>query len=146
MISTAPSSAPPRDHVNVISTPSSASLDHVTFSTPSSASRDHVISTDQKTGLTFIAGGKWTTFREMAEDVLNKVLSSNETLKAKAAPCRTDDFPLLGAAPNEHCPSGWNHNVQIQLIQQYGLEEDVAAHLAGTYGTRAFDVMGTRCG
>jgi glycerol-3-phosphate dehydrogenase len=32
-------------------------------------SRDHIISTQPQTGTTFITGGKWTTYREMAEDV-----------------------------------------------------------------------------
>ena len=37
-------------------------------------SRDHVISTNPDTGVTFITGGKWTTYREMAEDVVDKVV------------------------------------------------------------------------
>ena len=37
-------------------------------------SRDHVISTNPKTGVTFITGGKWTTYREMAEDVVDQVV------------------------------------------------------------------------
>lgn len=43
----------------------------------SKASRDHTISRSPTTGITFIAGGKWTTWREMAEDVLNKCLHSS---------------------------------------------------------------------
>ena len=30
-------------------------------------SRDHVISHNPESGITFITGGKWTTYREMAE-------------------------------------------------------------------------------
>jgi glycerol-3-phosphate dehydrogenase len=37
-------------------------------------SRDHVI-TVSKSGLTTIAGGKWTTYRKMGEDVINKAIS-----------------------------------------------------------------------
>lgn len=37
-------------------------------------SRDHVI-TVSKSGLVTIAGGKWTTYRKMAEDVINKAIS-----------------------------------------------------------------------
>ncbi len=33
--------------------------------TTASASRDHVISHNPETGITFVSGGKWTTFREM---------------------------------------------------------------------------------
>lgn len=32
-------------------------------------SRDHVISENPDTGVIFIAGGKWTTWREMAEEI-----------------------------------------------------------------------------
>ena len=33
----------------------------------SQVSRDHLISVNPKTGVVFISGGKWTTYREMAE-------------------------------------------------------------------------------
>ena len=36
-------------------------------------SRDHIISENPETGAFFIAGGKWTTWREMAEDIVTKV-------------------------------------------------------------------------
>eukprot|EP00396_MALV-II-16_sp_LP-1_P000367 gene367-280_t len=39
------------------------------------ASRDHVIAQNPNNGIFFIAGGKWTTYREMAEDVMNKVVA-----------------------------------------------------------------------
>ena len=35
-------------------------------------SRNHIISVNPNTGITFITGGKWTTYREMAEDVINR--------------------------------------------------------------------------
>jgi glycerol-3-phosphate dehydrogenase len=38
-------------------------------------SRDHIISTNPTTGITFITGGKWVTYREMAEDVIDKVVN-----------------------------------------------------------------------
>ena len=42
-------------------------------------SRDHVISTNPRTGTTFVAGGKWTTWREMAQDVLDRVPGDGTT-------------------------------------------------------------------
>ena len=41
-------------------------------------SRDHIISTNPETGVTFICGGKWTTYREMAEDVVDRVIESGD--------------------------------------------------------------------
>ena len=34
-------------------------------SSTASASRDHIISYNKETGIIFVAGGKWTTYREM---------------------------------------------------------------------------------
>ena len=39
----------------------------------SQASRDHVVSYNRDTGVVFISGGKWTTYREMAQDAVDKV-------------------------------------------------------------------------
>jgi glycerol-3-phosphate dehydrogenase len=38
------------------------------------ASRDHIVSTNPATGITFVTGGKWTTYREMAEDAVDRVV------------------------------------------------------------------------
>ena len=91
-------------------------------------SRDHVISTNPVSGVTFIAGGKWTTWREMAEDVLDKVLGDN---KGK---CNTLDIVLHGG-------EGYHHSLSIQLIQKYGISEEVAEHLVNTYGGRVWEVV-----
>ena len=47
-----------------------------------------MISTNPDTGITFITGGKWTTYREMAEDVIDRVIDLNG-LSDKAGPCKT---------------------------------------------------------
>ena len=91
-------------------------------------SRDHVISTNPKSGVTFIAGGKWTTWREMAEDVLDKVLGDDHPK------CNTLDIVLHGG-------EGYTESLPVQLIQKYGLMEDVAQNLAKTYGGRAWEVV-----
>ena len=95
-------------------------------------SRDHVISYNQNTGVTFITGGKWTTFREMAEDVIDKIIESHG-LQSKAGPCITDKLPLRGG-------EGYNRNVPIQLVQEFGVTQSTAEHLARSYGTHAFEV------
>lgn len=50
-----------------------------------------------------------------------------------AEPCKTVGLTLEGGR-------GWTPTLYIRLVQDYGLEVEVAQHLASTYGGRAFDV------
>ena len=94
-------------------------------------SRDHVISTNPETGVTFITGGKWTTYREMAEDVVDRVIDLHGL--QNAGPCVTSKLSLRGG-------EGYSRNVPVRLVQKYGVSENTAKHLARTYGMNAFDV------
>ena len=91
-------------------------------------SRDHVISENPRTGVIFVAGGKWTTWRQMAEDATNRVVGAN------GPRCRTLEIKLLGG-------DGYTSDLPYQLIQSHpGLPLEVAEHLARTYGNRAWEV------
>ncbi|MNS65523.1 Aerobic glycerol-3-phosphate dehydrogenase [compost metagenome] len=59
-----------------------------------SLSREHTILVS-KAGLITVTGGKWTTYRKMAEDVVETAIQRQ---LLRAAPCRTADLPLHGAA------------------------------------------------
>lgn len=98
-------------------------------------SRDHVISQNPDTGVTFITGGKWTTYREMAEDVIDRVVKLHG-LEDKAGPCVTENIQLRGGV-------GYTRNIPIQLVQEFGVNTEVAEHLAHTYGIHAFEVLRT---
>ncbi|KAA8579422.1 hypothetical protein FQN60_006515 [Etheostoma spectabile] len=50
-----------------------------------------------------------------------------------AEPCKTVGLMLEGA-------KGWTPTLYIRLVQDYGLENEVAQHLVSTYGGKAFDV------
>ncbi|XP_037829833.1 glycerol-3-phosphate dehydrogenase, mitochondrial isoform X3 [Kryptolebias marmoratus] len=91
--------------------------------------RNHVVSISNS-GLVTIAGGKWTTYRSMAEETLDAAIKG---LSLAAEPCRTVGLMLEGA-------KGWTPTLYIRLVQDYGLEKEVAQHLASTYGGKAFDV------
>jgi glycerol-3-phosphate dehydrogenase len=56
-------------------------------------SRDHLIAVSDS-GLITIAGGKWTTYRRMAEDVINTAIKNSE-LEGK--PCMTEKLKIHGA-------------------------------------------------
>ncbi len=55
-------------------------------------SRDHMIFTS-KSGLITIAGGKWTTYRKMAQDAVDQAILVGELPEA---PCKTETLPLHG--------------------------------------------------
>lgn len=105
------------------------------------ASRDHVVSHHPTNGVTFVSGGKWTTWREMAEDCVDQVIELNADFKKKAGPSMSLKTPLLGAGPTHECPNGFHENLAVELSQSYDLPYDVAQHLARNYGTRAPDVL-----
>lgn len=109
----------------------------------SSVSRDHVVSHHPTNGITFISGGKWTTWREMAEDCVDQALERAPALAKKAGPSKTLKTPLIGAGPTNDFPEGYHENLAVSLSQQFDLAYDVAQHLARNYGTRAADVL--RC-
>lgn len=103
-------------------------------SRPSSESlvRNHIVHTSES-GLVTCSGGKWTTYRQMAEDTVDEVLRNHPQLKARARPCQTIGLMLEGG-------ESWTPTLYIQLVQDYGLEPEVAMNLAESYGDRAFVV------
>jgi glycerol-3-phosphate dehydrogenase len=62
-------------------------------SSTAALSRDHYIEVSDS-GLISIAGGKWTTYRKMAEDVVNVAIRQQ---KIPERPCVTEGLPIHGA-------------------------------------------------
>ncbi|XP_051479484.1 glycerol-3-phosphate dehydrogenase, mitochondrial isoform X2 [Apus apus] len=94
-----------------------------------SISRNHVVSISDS-GLVTIAGGKWTTYRAMAQDAIDAAIQAHGL---KAGSSKTIGLQLEGA-------ENWSPTLYIRLVQDYGLESEVAQHLASTYGDKAFEV------
>ncbi|KAM6348104.1 glycerol-3-phosphate dehydrogenase, mitochondrial isoform 1-T1 [Alca torda] len=94
-----------------------------------SISRNHVV-TISDSGLVTIAGGKWTTYRAMAQDTIDAAIQAHDL---KAGSSKTVGLQLQGA-------EDWSPTLYIRLVQDYGLESEVAQHLASTYGDKAFEV------
>jgi glycerol-3-phosphate dehydrogenase len=80
--------------------------------------RDHFI-TVSSSGLVTITGGKWTTYRRMAEDVINIAIKSAGLEERK---CITHDLPLNGAGTvdfeKEMYYYGTNEPLVRSLIEQ----------------------------
>ncbi len=91
--------------------------------------RDHEVEHDAESGLLSLLGGKWTTYRIMAQDAIDR---AGEILH-KSIASRTESHYLIG---------GENYRFEDwQTLQtQYGLPADVCQHLMRTYGTRADEV------
>jgi len=90
----------------------------------SPVSRDHVIARNPDTGVVFVAGGKWTTWREMAEEATDLVASQ---LFLSKPTCQTLEIGLHGA-------DGFHTQLCENLQKEYGLEAEIADHLVSTYG------------
>ena len=88
--------------------------------------RDHEVEVDAESGLLSLLGGKWTTYRLMAQDAVDRV---GEVLK-KTVPGQTETHFLVGGEL-------YNFTDWQKLQQRYNLPADVCQHLMQTYGTRA---------
>ena len=73
----------------------------------SSASCDRVVSHHPTNGITFISGGKRTTWREMAGGCANQAFEKDKALAKKAGPSRSLRTPLVGAGCTELFPEGY---------------------------------------
>lgn len=113
--------------------------------------RNHLIDVSSS-GLMTCAGGKWTTYRQMAEECVDEAVHEYK-LSTKAFPnainisgsegiddgarlngsCQTHQVKLVGA-------HGFSKTLFINLIQHFGVETDVAKHLTESYGDRAWTV------
>lgn len=64
--------------------------------------REHTVIVSPS-GMVTVTGGKWTTYRAMAEDVLAKCVDAG--LLQRLPPSETADFLLIGAAPGQSASS-----------------------------------------
>jgi glycerol-3-phosphate dehydrogenase len=94
-------------------------------SSTASLSRDHTILTAES-GLITITGGKWTTYRKMAEDVINRV---EEVASLEKRPCRTEDLRIHGAT-NEEIPEAHLQVYGSDAIAIRGMGETGKVHPA----------------
>lgn len=105
----------------------------------SKISREHVVEVS-KSNLVTIAGGKWTTYRRMAQDAIDKLVETVPELQTKASACKTREVGIIGADRiGEVCNKKFD-KITVTLRENYHLDKDVAEHLMRNYGTRALQV------
>ncbi|KYK54208.1 hypothetical protein DCS_06165 [Drechmeria coniospora] len=119
--------------------------------------RNHLVHVSPS-GLLTCAGGKWTTYRQMAEECVDAAVKEFD-LNPRSLPdaprvggsdvtdeddddddgamldgsCQTHKVRLVGA-------HGFSKTLFISVIQHFGLETEVAKHLTESYGDRAWAV------
>ncbi|MGH9714361.1 MAG: glycerol-3-phosphate dehydrogenase/oxidase [Candidatus Acidiferrales bacterium] len=93
--------------------------------------RDHEIELDSSSGLISVMGGKWTTYRAMAQDAIN---ATQEYLGTAVSASLTSNHPLAGS--ERYSADYWR-----SLMNEYGVSEISARHLAQKFGTRAPQVI-----
>ncbi len=95
-----------------------------------SLSRDHKVEVDPQSGMISILGGKWTTYRAMAQDTIDAVQRS---LHRPVTQCTTRNHALAGSA-------GYTTTYFEELAREYGVSLETARRLVGKLGTYAAGV------
>ncbi len=104
----------------------------------SAASREHEIYTSDS-GLITLLGGKFTTYRKIAEEVVNQVVKQ-WTGKKKFKRSMTAILPLYGGHPSlqDRPLHEWN-----SILLRYELNQLQIQHLVRGYGSACFSVLDT---
>jgi glycerol-3-phosphate dehydrogenase len=98
----------------------------------SNLSREHAV-VEPMLGLLLVAGGKYTTYRVMAADVIDRAA---RRLGPGVPASHTDQLPLLGA--DGYRPL-WSR--RTDLARRHGLATGVVEHLLERYGSLATEVL-----
>ncbi len=93
--------------------------------------RDHEVEMEEESGLISVLGGKWTTYRAMAQDGIDMTVGY---LGMPLIPCRTAQHRLHGA--EGYGPEFWR-----LLVSEFGVTPETARHLAEKFGSASFRVM-----
>jgi glycerol-3-phosphate dehydrogenase len=97
----------------------------------SKLSREHAV-VEPILGLFLVAGGKYTTYRVMAADVVDRAVRRLGAVR----PSRTDELPLLGA---DGFAAMWRD--RADLARRHGVPAGVVEHLLERYGTQVVDLL-----
>lgn len=111
--------------------PSPTITDNVTRKQTKSLLRDHEVEVDSNSGLISLLGGKWTTYRLMAQDAVDAAVMQTPNFHELATTdAGTESYALAGS--ENYVPDFWK-----KLQTTYKFDEDICQHLASKYGTQA---------
>jgi glycerol-3-phosphate dehydrogenase len=98
----------------------------------SKLSRTHAV-VEPMLGLMLVAGGKYTTYRVMAADVIDRAA---RRLGGEVRESRTDELPLLGA---DGFAAVWRD--RLDVARRHGVAAGVVEHLLERYGTLTIHLL-----
>ena len=98
--------------------------------------RDHEVEVDARSGLISVLGGKWTTYRAMAQDGVDAV---QRGLGIAVCEPRTRAYKLAGS-------DGYHPDFWQQLAAEYGMSSLTAQHLTEKFGAKAAEACGVAKG
>lgn len=96
-----------------------------TTGTTKEISRDHKLIVG-RSGMITITGGKWTTYRKMAEDAVDRAM---RTGKFHFTPCRTKNLALHGSGAS---PTAREFQESLPHLAMYGSDAGEVLHLSRT--------------
>jgi glycerol-3-phosphate dehydrogenase len=105
-------------------------------SDPSARSREFRIIEDRN-GLLSVAGGKWTTYRGMAESITDRIAGR----RGCARKCRTAQLCLHSAPATAWSDYAIHESAEIAI--EFGYSQALSAHLVNRYGRHARSVATT---
>jgi glycerol-3-phosphate dehydrogenase len=101
---------------------------------PSSVSREHRL-TEDESGLLSVAGGKLTTYRRMAEQIVDRIVARLPSAKRRRLePCTTRERPLRSDAFDERA-------LTLEITRRFELDERTARRLLASWGLEALELL-----
>ena len=91
-----------------------------------------------KPGVLAISGGKYTTYRQMAQKAMNKIIK--DQFNNRSIINNPKILPFIGAIQNSDWPSESQLN---QFHDRFGIQRESILHLIDTYGMLYKDVLNT---
>ena len=99
-------------------------------------SREHAV-TRPTPGLVLITGGKYTTYRVMARDVVDAAVAERAAfVSSPVDPCRTDELPVVGA---EGFQESWEGRVEVAA--EHDLPVSTVEFLLRRHGSHIDEVL-----
>ncbi|CCG21868.1 Gut2 glycerol-3-phosphate dehydrogenase [Candida orthopsilosis Co 90-125] len=95
--------------------------------------RSHLL-LESPSGLVTISGGKWTTYREMAQETIDYVVKHFDFAGKNVKPCQTNELILIGG-------DDYSKNYSARLIHEYKIPLKLAKHLSHNYGSRSAMIL-----
>ncbi|SOE22927.1 glycerol-3-phosphate dehydrogenase [Spirosomataceae bacterium TFI 002] len=94
--------------------------------------RDHEVEHDETSNLVSLLGGKWTTYRLMAQDAIDEVV----LLLKQDSKSRTAKYKLVGSREK-----GFDYRAYLRKAENFGLQEDSIEHLVSKYGDQSMKFL-----